>query len=121
MEEVISLFIPIIITLGAFTMIILLNRMEHQEKMAMIERGLDMSKYRRKKRYPGSGIRLASISVGIGAGLLMGNLLDATTPLQEEVCYFSMIFIFAGLGLIIANKLIEKKEGEKSLRENVED
>ncbi|MGE0560796.1 MAG: DUF6249 domain-containing protein [Flavobacteriales bacterium] len=111
MHEIIAVSIPIFVTLGAFTMIVILRRLEHLEKIKMIEKGLDISKYQRQHK-PGGAIKFALISVGIGVGLLMGSLLKAYTQIDHEVCYFSMIFLFAGAGLFIANKIVEKKEKE---------
>jgi hypothetical protein len=50
--------------------------------------------------------------VGVAIGILLGNILEYTTPLDEEVAYFSMIFLFGGAGLII-NYFLEKKNEEK--------
>ena len=112
MEGIIGVSLPIIISLGVFAMIVLLRRMEHAEKLKMIEKGIDVSKHQKPRR-PGIAIKFALIAVGIGIGLLVGNVLDVYTPLQDEVCYFSMIFLFAGAGLFVANKLVEKKEKEQ--------
>ncbi len=113
--EIIAVTIPIFVTLGAFAMIVILRRLEHLEKIKMIEKGLDLSKYQRQYK-PGGTIKFALMAVGIGVGLLMGSLLKAYTQIEEEVCYFSMIFLFAGAGLFIANKIIEKKE-DKTIQE----
>lgn len=112
MTETIGALVPIIISLGVFTMIIILRRLEHNEKLKMIEKGIDISNYQRHRR-PGGAIKFALIAVGIGVGLLVGNLMDVYTPLKDEVCYFSMIFLFAGIGLFTANKIVEKKEKEQ--------
>jgi ABC-type Mn2+/Zn2+ transport system permease subunit len=45
-------------------------------------------------------------------GILLGNILAVTTNLQEEAAYFSMIFLFGGLGLVI-NYFIEKQSMKK--------
>ena len=109
--EIIAVTIPIFITLGAFAMIVIIRRLEHLEKIKMIEKGLDISKYQRQHK-PGGTIKFALMAIGVGIGLLMGSLLKAYTQIEEEVCFFSMIFLFAGIGLFVANKIIEKKEKE---------
>jgi hypothetical protein len=114
MEGIIGILLPIIISLGVFTMIVLLRRMEHLEKLKMIEKGIDVGTHQKPKR-PGVAIKIALIAVGVGIGLLVGNILDAYTPLQDEVCYFSMIFLFAGVGLFTANKIVENKEKEQEM------
>jgi len=40
-------------------------------------------------------------------------MIDQYTILPEEVGYFSMIFLFGGLALVI-NAIIEKKESDNS-------
>ncbi len=108
MTEIIGVSIPIVITLGVFTMIVLLRRMENQEKLKMIEKGMDLN-LPKKESNTGIALKFALIAVGVGIGLLVGNVLDVYTPLKDEVCYFSMIFLFGGIGLFIANKMDEKK------------
>ena len=46
--------------------------------------------------------------IGIGIGFLMGYLLDRTYDM-EETGYFSMLFIFGGLGLVLSYFLEESK------------
>ena len=115
--EVIGTLIPIIITLGAFAMVILIRRMENAERLKMIEKGIDVSKLQRPKK-PGGSIKIALVAAGVGLGLLAGNLLETFTRLNDEVAYFSMIFLFAGIGLLIGNSIVDKKikeeEKEKS-------
>ena len=50
--------------------------------------------------------------IGVAIGILLGNILEVTTTLQEEVSYFSMIFLFGGIGLVI-NHFIEKKQEKR--------
>lgn len=108
MTEIIGVSIPIFITLGVFAMIVLLRRMENQERLKMIEKGMDLN-LPKNEGSSNSALKFALIAVGIGIGLIAGNLLDVYTPLKDEVCYFSMVFLFGGLGLFIANKMDEKK------------
>ena len=54
------------------------------------------------------------LAVGVAIGILLGNILDEFTDMNDEAGYFSMIFFFGGLALVI-NYFLEKKEakGEK--------
>lgn len=113
MTEIIGVSIPIIISLGVFAMIVLLRRMENQERLKMIEKGMDLN-LPKKEKDGSSALKFALIAVGVGLGLLAGNLLDVYTPLKDEVCYFSMVFLFGGLGLFIANKMEEKKRKKEA-------
>jgi len=46
-------------------------------------------------------LKIALFLNGIGFGILRDNILGVTTNLQEEVCYFTSIFVFGGAGLLV--------------------
>lgn len=112
-KQIIGVLIPIVISLGVFAMILLIRRMENAERLKMIEKGIDLSKAEKPHKKGGS-IKLALVAVGVGLGLLMGNVLDTYSSLDDETAYFSMIFLFAGTGLFMANRIVDKQiEKEK--------
>lgn len=112
-KQIIAVLIPIIISLGVFAMIVLIRRMENAERLKMIEKGIDLSKAEKPHKKGGS-IKMALVAVGVGLGLLMGNVIDSYTSLDDETAYFSMIFLFAGAGLFIADRIVDKQiEKEK--------
>ncbi len=111
MHQVIALFIPIIGIIGVITLIIIIKRLEHIEKMQMIEKGVDISKFQRPHK-PGGAIKIALMAIGIGVGIFAGSLLESYTTVNDETCYFSMIFIFAGAGLFLGNIIADKKVKE---------
>ena len=51
--------------------------------------------------------------MGVGIGILLGNILANSTSLEEQVSYFSMVFLFGGGSLIsyylIAGKIKNKE------------
>ena len=101
--------IPILVPLGIFAMIFGLRYFENKERMAMIEKGIDPKSFRlNRTRDTSVALRASLLLIGAGAGLLMGYFLDSTFDM-EEVAYFSMLFIFGGLGLG-ASYLIEEKK-----------
>jgi hypothetical protein len=51
--------------------------------------------------------------IGAGIGLLMGYYLDSQFYM-EEVAYFSMLFVFGGLGLGASYLIEEKKMKEEN-------
>ena len=106
-EGVVALFIPIIVSLGVFVMIVFLRKYENIERLKMVEHGMDPHSAVQKKR--GSGLKFALVAIGVGIGLLVGNMLDASGLVYEEVAYFSMSFVFGGIGLLIGY-LVEAKQ-----------
>ncbi len=54
-------------------------------------------------------LRFGMLFIGVGFGVLMGNILAVTTSLNEEVAYF-LWFFSAEESQLVANYLIEKKE-----------
>jgi len=92
-------------TLFGIVYVIAMTR--YRERMAMLEKGLNPSNTAR----PGSGsntLKFGMLSVGIALGILSGNVLHHNQILDKEVAYLSMMFLFAGLSLIV-NYVIQGK------------
>lgn len=83
-----------------------------RERLSLIEKGMDVSAFTPKNINTSYiSLRFGMLFIGVGLGVLLGNILTATTNLNEEVAYFSMVFLGGGIALV-ANYLIEKKEKE---------
>lgn len=106
-----GIMLPIIITLGAFVMVVYIRKYDNIERMAIIDKGLSPDLFKRERSTSGA-LRAALLLMGAGFGLLMGYWLDSAFDM-EEVAYFSMIFIFGGLGLGIAYLIEEKKNSKE--------
>ncbi|MBI1767467.1 MAG: hypothetical protein HY015_06390 [Bacteroidetes bacterium] len=104
---VIGTLIPIIISIGVFITIIYIRKFANLERMAIIDKGLDPAIFK-KESSSAPTLRLALLFIGAGTGLLFGYFLDRAWDM-EEVAYFSMIFIFGGIGLGLAYVIEEKK------------
>ncbi len=104
-----AIMIPIIAIVGFFIMIIYIRRFENQERMAMIDKGVSPELFTRKSRSTSGTLRLALLLIGVGVGALLGYALDRSFSM-DEVGYFSMLFIFGGLGLGTAYVIEEKKQ-----------
>jgi hypothetical protein len=111
--EFLAIMIPIVAIIGFFTMIIYLRRFENTERMAMIEKGVDPALFTKRQRGSTSGpLRASLLFIGAGLGLLIAYFLDRAFYM-EEVAYFSMLFVFGGLGLGGAYLVEEKKIKEE--------
>jgi hypothetical protein len=110
MEGVLGIMLPIIISLGAFVMVVYIRKFENLERMAIIEKGISPDLFKRNRSTSGP-LRASLLLLGAGIGLLMGYWLDRAFDM-EEVGYFSMLLIFGGLGLGLAYLIEEKKAKE---------
>jgi hypothetical protein len=109
-----GLIVALAVTLpliGLFVMLVYLRRMENSEKLLMIEKGVDPSLFARKQRNTSFPLRVSLLCIGVGLGFLLGYFLDRQFYM-DEVGYFSMLFIFGGLGLGAAYLVEEKKNKE---------
>ncbi len=103
-----ALSIPIIGTIGLFTMIIFLRRYHNIERMSMIERGMNPSdlsnnfrSLRRRERDPLRFLRIACAVIGVGVGLFVGNVLRSFDFLDRGGIVAGLVCICGGIGLLI--------------------
>lgn len=110
-----GVMVPILLIIGAFTMIVYLRKYENTERMAMIDKGIDPQSFNiiKKMRNTSGPLRASLLLIGAGIGLLLGYFLDQSFDM-EEVGYFSMLLIFGGLGLGASYLIEEKKIKEES-------
>ena len=104
----------IIVSIGIIVAIIYLRKYTNQERMSMIEKGINPADMAVKNTQPIWPLRFALLFIGAGLGLFVGYFLDMALDM-EEVAYFSMLFIFGGAGLGISYVVEEKKEKEKAV------
>ena len=114
MEEVL---VPLIFFGTLFAILYVFLTTRNKERLALIEKGADAKLF---KSGPSSNnytgiiiINIASLAIGIGVGVLLGNLLDIA-GMDDEIAMTSMIFICGGIGLLAgffaSRKLTSKKE-----------
>ena len=102
-----GILLALFTTLGFFVMIVYLRKFSNVERMSAIEKGVSLELYK-GERSSFFALRLALLLIGAGIGFLMGYWLDRTFDM-EEVGYFSMLFIFGGIGLGLSYLVEEKK------------
>src|SRR5690606_637821 len=111
--DVVVFLVPIISTIAICALIFGIRYLTNREKMAMIERGLAPAL--NKKRNYSMMLAWGLLFVGFGLGLFISFLLTETVfvDMSEEkasAVYFSMIFIFGGLGLTASYLISAKRE-----------
>lgn len=88
-----------------FGMFYLYISARNRERLALIEKGADASIFYSKKKHVTPVwkvivINLALLSVGIGLGIFIANLLSYNMGVDEDVAYPGTIFLLAGIGLL---------------------
>jgi hypothetical protein len=111
---IVGMLIPIIGTIGLFTMIVFVRKYENDEKMAMIAKGITPPQRKPREINVGQSLQIGFILVGFGIGLLMGSLLESLTNMDGDTAHFAMIFIFGGLGLL-ASYFYQMSQDKKNL------
>jgi ABC-type Fe3+-siderophore transport system permease subunit len=92
-----------------FTYAVILLFVRRKERMTLIEKGVDYSTLGNGYKPGVLALKLGLLFIGVAIGLLLGSVLAETTTLNDESAYFSMIFLFGGIGLVTSH-YIEKKE-----------
>ncbi len=102
-----EVLIPLTLFISVAITIIFMRKFLNEERLAAIEKGADPNVF--KFRSPNTlALKIGLLFIGVGMGILFGNILESNFNLEEEVAYFSMIFIFGGAGLLISHKLDKK-------------
>lgn len=114
-EEVIAVFIPIIMTLVVGAIFIVYFFLKSKEKQMLIEKGLsteEIKKFFEEKRDGLWLMKIGVISIFFGLGLGFGMMLeDATT--KEYWIPFSL-FVGTGIGFVLANLVSDKMKKKNS-------
>jgi hypothetical protein len=76
--------------------------------MALLERGADPSLFHEPKTEKQHALRYGLFLIGLAIGILMGNVLEVSTELGPEASYFSMVFLFGGIALVVSHFLGKK-------------
>ncbi|HLY68370.1 MAG TPA: DUF6249 domain-containing protein [Puia sp.] len=115
--DVIAVFIPILVSLGAFAMIFGIRYLQNKENISMIEKGMN-PKLIEKRPTPYRNLKWGLLLLGAGVGLFLAYLLDNFVFYRihngfdndaNVAIYFALIAIGGGVGLISSYR-IEKRE-----------
>ena len=105
-----------VIIFGTILTIVYLG-IRKKERMVMLEKGVDASAFLTKNKSDYS-LKYGLLLVGVALGILIGNFLSNMPSFidVQEAAYFSMIFLFGGLALVIYHFLAKKqiKEDEEN-------
>ncbi|MBX2846659.1 MAG: hypothetical protein KTR13_10650 [Saprospiraceae bacterium] len=119
--EEIAVLIPIVVPLAVFTMIVLVRRYEKEERLKMIENGMNPDEFKaaaKGAKYQGGGaLKAGTLLMGGGFGLFLAKMIDPYVLGNDPAHYFGLILLFGGLGLIAGHYIYRKqvKADEKGL------
>lgn len=87
-----------------------------KERMALLQSGKDASFFEtncKKTASSPASLKYGLLLFGLGLGILIANILVAYGIMDDDVAYFAMIFLFAGISLL-TDFFISKKISEKN-------
>ena len=93
---------------SSFGIIYLFLRTRNKERMALIEKGKDATIFSEKYNLV-NALKWGLVVVGLGLGLFVGGFLEKINLLHDGTATFSMLAIFAGLGLLTFYKIAKDK------------
>ena len=107
--ENLALLIPIVVPIAVFLMIYFVNREEADVKRKMIENGMNPKDVSSRK-FGGGALKFGGLLVGAGLGLFLAKMLETAMAMTDpEAIYFGLIFLFGGVGLILAHNYARKQ------------
>lgn len=108
----------VFITLGFFAAIVLSIRYvttaKNKEKMALIEKGVDISEIYSNKEKGNSTLKIGMFLVAIALGLFVGEIVYSVTKLNDFVAYATPIILFGGASLILFHWYNSKQSAKGS-------
>jgi hypothetical protein len=97
----------LLIICGFIYAIVFIN-VRRKERMALLEKGADPSIFQEPRSEKQNALRYGLFLIGLAIGILMGNVLEVTTQLGPEASYFSMVFLFGGIALVLSHYMGRK-------------
>jgi preprotein translocase subunit YajC len=91
-----------------------------KERMALLQTGKDASVFDKGRKCGSPSLKYGLLLTGAGVGILLANILVSLNILSEDVAYFSMIFIFGGMALLVDFFLQRKEMQERRKNEEKE-
>ncbi|WP_224999568.1 DUF6249 domain-containing protein [Cesiribacter sp. SM1] len=109
----VEIIVPVTLFVSIAVVLYTLIQARNRERMAMIEKGYDASllegnPHNRTGKF--GALKVGIVAIGIGLGFLVASILEASTRIDSDVAYFSMISLFGGVGLIVYYLLVKNKD-----------
>jgi len=91
-------------------------QIRRKERMVMMDKGIDPSTFVAPQKASSSALKYGILLISIALGIFMGKFIAQTQIFmyEEEAAYFSMIFLFGGLGLVIYHFMAKRMADEEN-------
>ena len=106
----VEILIPFVFFARVFGVLYTFLITRNKERLAMIEKGADPSIFAQRRTR--IGLKLGLLAMGIAIGVLMGQMIVHLTSMEKEPATFSMVFLWAGAGLVLEHFLAKKEENK---------
>jgi hypothetical protein len=94
--------IPIVLFLSIFASLYVYLTTRNKERLALIEKGGDPSIFKYRDATSGyANFKYGLFFIGIALGIIAGYFLEEA-GMDEGPAFFSMIFLFGGIGLVVS-------------------
>jgi fucose 4-O-acetylase-like acetyltransferase len=103
----VEILIPMTVFATIFGVLYVFLMTRNKERLAMIEKGADPAVFAQQKSR--LGIKIGLLAIGIALGVLMGQMITHFSTMEEEPATISMIFLWAGIGLVVEHFLARKE------------
>jgi len=104
----VEILVPMTVFACIFGVFYVFFTTRNKERLAMIDKGANPDIFAaRRSRW---GIKIGLMAMGIATGVLMGQMIAHFSIMDEEPATLSMIFLWAGAGLVLEHFLAKKEE-----------
>ncbi|PWB23905.1 DUF6249 domain-containing protein [Flavobacterium sp. HTF] len=113
-----QVLVPLSLFAMIFGIVYLFYSTRNRERLALIEKGADASIFL-KGRTKGSSawkifvVNVAFLLIGSGVGIFLGLLISTYTSLNADAVFPSIIFIMAGIGLLVGFRTAKDLDKEE--------
>ena len=108
----------VIVSLGSFAMIygIVHLNIRKRERLMLIQAGLDPALFEKNAKPALTAAKLGMLLVAVGLGILLANIIVKFNLMDREAAYFSLVFLFGGISLLVSY-FLERKQLKDNLPE----
>jgi hypothetical protein len=104
-----EILVPLAFFASIFGIVYVIIAARNKERIALIEKGADASIFKTGSTGKMDALKFGLLFIGISLGLLAGHLLErAVDQMVPPVAYFSMIFLFGGISLIVYYFIVKR-------------